>query len=339
MKEIIHISITLQELLEKNSYFEEDIMARYFDVFDRDTQIINAKEELLSQTVDIKLYTYDTKYFNEHYFKYPAPFDTITFNMQTSGFWLFRNGRKIGNPATLATMGFVEQHPSLNIFRAEIHFSPIFDIYFGVQVNKNRYIISEEVKECLEDKITEAMRNQNANSFKAFLTTNFDPVDEFDNDSSSKQLALGLDGLEEDNDTKLKFKHTDTLWQKAQKLCLSERMQAGYTVKDVSKSRVGYDIEAYNEKTGEIQYIEVKSLQRKEAGFEITVEEFAAMEYYEANYYLCLVFIQSDRAEFMYINTRDSKPVFKEIVKVVKHRCNSYDGISYSKTFDELDVL
>lgn len=338
VKEVVHISITLQELLDINSYFEEEIMARYFDVFNREASIINAKKDLLSQSMEIKLYSYDTKYFNERYFKSVAPSDTVTFNMQTSGFWLFRNGRKIGNPATLSTMGFVEQHPSLNIFRAEVHFSPIFDIYFGIQVNKNRYIVSEEVKEFLGHKIAEAMRIQNTASFKTFITTNFDETSEINNEGSSAQLTLGLGepGVDEE-DTRIKFKHTDTLWQKAQKLCLCERELAGYRVKDVSKSRVGYDVEAYNKELGEIQYIEVKSLERKGASFNITVEEFATMQHYVDNYYLCLVLIQNDRAEFKYLNKRDAE--FEEIIKVVGYSCNSYEGVSYSKTFDELDIL
>lgn len=340
VKEVVHISITLQELLEKNSYFEDDIMARYFEVFNRDASIINAKEDLLSQSLEIKLYSYDTKYFNEHYFKSVAPSDAVTFNMQTSGFWLFRNGRKIGNPATLSTMGFVEQHPSLNIFRAEVHFSPIFDIYFGIQVNKNRYIVSEEVKECLEDKIAEAMRYQNTTSFKTFITTNFDETTEFKNGDSSTQLTLGLGEPDADKeDSRIKFKHTDTLWQKAQKLCLCERELAGYTVKDVSKSRVGYDVKAYNQEIGDIQYIEVKSLERSGASFEITVEEYAKLKHYKENYYICLVLILEDSADFIYINNPEENVVFNETIKIVGYSCKNYKGEAFSMTFDELDIL
>ena len=346
VKEVMTFSISLNELLKQNEYFREDIYARYLEVFEKDKSMSDPVKALLNQKMYLKFYSYDTKYFNNRYPEETELDDVITFNLLTSGFWIFRNGRKIGNPANNATMGLSELHPTMNMLRVEVIFNPIFDIYFGIQVNKNRYIISDEIKTCIDLKLKQYMEKYNIKNLKSIFSVDFSG----DGDSvedESEQLGWDFDDEIDDqespkideNSQDFKFKHNDTLWIKAQKLCLSERSKAGYVVKDVSKNKLGYDIEAKNEQTGEVQYIEVKELFRDGSSFNITPREYAKLKYYGENYYICLVIIGDASADFIYLKNPAAYLNFKEVVKVVEYICKTYDGEKFSKSFVELDII
>ena len=221
--------ITLQELFEIDTYYKDDIYAQYYKVF-------NDESVLLSQSVKVNLYSYDTKYFNNTYSK-QNPNDFVKFNLESSGYWIFRNGRKIGNPILLRTI-----HPSLNNFRASIEFNPVFDKYFGIQVNKNRYVLDDTLKEVIDIKISQIIKERRLSKFNDLIS--------FDN-TSNKQKS------NEEGKSK-KIKNNDPMWRRAEKYALRavELELPNFRVIDVSRSNIGYDLKAINSDTFEEIYIE-----------------------------------------------------------------------------------
>lgn len=65
-------------------------------------------------------------------------------NEENQGFYITRNERQI---AAAQTLGLFTRNASLNYFRGEISFPPSLDRYFGIQTNKNRFTLKEELKE------------------------------------------------------------------------------------------------------------------------------------------------------------------------------------------------
>ena len=77
-------------------------------------------------------------------FYYPSP--------SRAGIYLKRVGRYIGQAVGAEIFGKAK-HPSQNLLRGEIEFSPIFDRIFGVQMNKNRNSLDGIIREILEELI------------------------------------------------------------------------------------------------------------------------------------------------------------------------------------------
>lgn len=80
-------------------------------------------------------------YLNEIY--YPAP--------MYSGVYIKRNNRYIGRAQGM--MGIVKNHMSHTKFRAEISFTPAFDEFFTIQVDKNRNDLSKILIDLVQEKI------------------------------------------------------------------------------------------------------------------------------------------------------------------------------------------
>ena len=95
----------------------------------------------------------------------------------------------------------------------------------------------------------------------------------------------------------------------------------GYSVQDVSRMNVGYDIESTTS-SGEKRYIEVKSLTNENAEFTITNNEYTAAHQYGNNYYICLVFDNKP----IYIQNPLNKLAFTKRIRQWEWVCDQYYG-------------
>ena len=339
--QVLKFSITLKELLNRNLSFKDEIYKRYLDIFKKDNGVELAEEALMAQTITVTCYNYETKYFNQIYFKAINPNDAVTFNVQTSGFWLFRNGRKIGNPTSLQTMNLT--HPSLNNFRASIEFNPIFDLYFGIQVNKNRYVLSEEIQQLIDLKIKYFMKMNNLKKFSELL--NQHSFEKMENSQLSFDLVINDIDEESANEGETQgaknhgeFKNNDTLWKRAEKICIKDQKRLGFIAIDVSNNKKGYDIEAYHPITNEERYIEVKCVNKIGGKFEISEKEYIKAHRISDAYYVCVIVIEEEQVNFTYLRNPSRNLVFEEVIKVIAYLCQEYEGESYTLSLDELGI-
>ena len=71
-------------------------------------------------------------------------------NPDNQGFYIIRNKRQIAGGQTLHLF---TRHPQLNYFRGEISFSPVLDEKFGIQTNKSRFSLSDDLRKKLEERV------------------------------------------------------------------------------------------------------------------------------------------------------------------------------------------
>ncbi|MGC7872111.1 ATP-binding protein [Desulfosporosinus sp. SYSU MS00001] len=71
-----------------------------------------------------------------------------------SGFYIKRNKRLIGR----AEKFIIGSHQKFTHFRAEITFSPVFDKFFAVQVNKSRYLVHDIIVNLINEKIIKLLK-------------------------------------------------------------------------------------------------------------------------------------------------------------------------------------
>ncbi len=76
-----------------------------------------------------------------------SPFNIST---DTQGFYIMRHGRQIAGGQTLRLF---TKHPQLNYFRAEISFPPALDKKFGIQTNKSRFSLDDDLREQLRGRL------------------------------------------------------------------------------------------------------------------------------------------------------------------------------------------
>ncbi|MGJ3194710.1 hypothetical protein [Peribacillus frigoritolerans] len=144
--------ITLDEILAKeDSYVKQNITRKYRYLFE-------SEKELLNQKITINMYHLNAGFLipqikSEIAAKFP---DCMLPSLEDSGFYIKRNHRYIGRAAKI--LGVLYDHPSFNYFRVEIAFSPIFDDFFGIQVNKNRYDIKNSLASLIVDGINNAVK-------------------------------------------------------------------------------------------------------------------------------------------------------------------------------------
>ncbi len=142
--------ITLDEIFNKqcDRINEYQIIERYSGAF--------TEQELRDLEISVKLVAINPNFsnpkmkakikkkypeLNEIYF--PAPI--------YSGIYIKRNNRYIGRAQGM--LGIVRNHMSHTKFRGEIHFSPAFDQFFTIQVDKNRNDLSKIIIELIQEKI------------------------------------------------------------------------------------------------------------------------------------------------------------------------------------------
>ena len=76
-----------------------------------------------------------------------SPFNIST---DTQGFYIMRHGRQIAGGQTL---WLFTKHPQLNYFRAEISFPPALDKKFGIQTNKSRFSLDDDLRERFRERL------------------------------------------------------------------------------------------------------------------------------------------------------------------------------------------
>lgn len=116
-----------------------------------------------------------------------------------------------------------------------------------------------------------------------------------------------------------------TKWRSAEQKVGQLENYMGNSVRDVSRMNVGYDIESITEQ-GEKRYIEVKMLNKENAEFTITNNEYTAAHQYGENYYLCLLL----ENKAIYIRNPLNKLVFTKRVRQWEWVCDQYYGTEIS---------
>ncbi|MHB8065135.1 MAG: ATP-binding protein [Ruminiclostridium sp.] len=142
--------ISLNEILNKldDNINNEEIFMKFANVFE-------SKEEMLSETIKIKLVAININFTNAKdkiIIKYPNLDDIYFPSLGKSGFYIKRNKRYIGK--TLGIFDLVS-HGSCSRFRGEISFNPIFDEFFKIQINKNRNTLSKTLISLIKERIEE----------------------------------------------------------------------------------------------------------------------------------------------------------------------------------------
>jgi hypothetical protein len=90
--------------------------------------------------IDIKISKLPVKTITEKKLQRKEPFNISPDNQ---GFYLMRHGRQIAGGQTLHLFA---RHPTLNYFRGEINFEPCLDSKFGIQTNKSRFSLDEDLR-------------------------------------------------------------------------------------------------------------------------------------------------------------------------------------------------
>lgn len=140
--------ISLNDIINQlNDYSKLEILYKKYG------HLYNDKNDLLNEYIEINLYILspnftrkkqDINYYIKHNYLYPSVY--------FSGLFVKRNNIYIGNTAKI--MEIFNNHPSFNTLRGEISFCPIFDEFFSIQVNKNKYQLSNVleflIKKCIE---------------------------------------------------------------------------------------------------------------------------------------------------------------------------------------------
>ncbi|UXH46440.1 hypothetical protein N5C46_10475 [Rossellomorea vietnamensis] len=146
-KLIDRIEITLKDILKmEDSYVKESIKRKYRAFFESD-------DAFLSQKIIINMYHLNAAFLIASV-KSKVNRDLpgcMLPSIEDSGFYIKRNHRYIGRAAKILGV----DHPSLNYLRFEMAFSPIFDDFLGIQVNKNRYDLKHSLASLIKDRINE----------------------------------------------------------------------------------------------------------------------------------------------------------------------------------------
>ncbi|WP_161605911.1 ATP-binding protein [Haloferax mucosum] len=81
--------------------------------------------------------------------------DKLEIGQQKQGFYIVRENREIGSALSLSLF---TKHNDLNYFRARIHFPSELDHLFGVQTNKSRFSLDNELRSQLEEALAPQFR-------------------------------------------------------------------------------------------------------------------------------------------------------------------------------------
>lgn len=113
-------------------------------------------------------------------------------------------------------------------------------------------------------------------------------------------------------------------WRSAEQQCIQLEEYFGNKAKDVSKQNVGYDIESVTP-TGEVRYIEVKSISKGEE-FTITNNEYTSAHQYGSCYYICLIFQDELNLNVTYIKNPLNSAQFEKRIRQWEWLCTGYSG-------------
>lgn len=295
-KHIATLKITLKQLLEFGDQFEEEILGKYLSLYSQ-TFGDKALDLLMNESIEIECYGLAKEYINSQ--KNINWKDYVICNSETSGFWLFRNGRRIDNPLPILPIKL--SHPSFNGFRAAITFSPIFDDFFGIQTNKNRAIISTEFKNALTTLFAQYEERNGMDILEVAKSYKFDRLIE--------QQKLWEDETYKFNINKLKGLKD---WRKAELIARFYFEQRGYTVKDVTDRQVGYDL--YVEKEVNFKkYVDIKFDKNGDGSFTLTDNEYLLASQQRESYIICIVTFNKKSAIIRLVENPIENIKFKEV--------------------------
>lgn len=174
---LIHsFEISLNELLK----VEEDEIIRQLILNDF-KHLYENEDELLNQCISVKMYHLDLGLRSGEKRRLAAQETNVLLPTSIdSGFYIKRNLRYIGTAAKI--LNICSGHNTFNYFRAEISFNPIFDIFFGIQINKNKYDIKSSLGALIIEKINAKVGNlysylDNLRKNGQGLTVNTVPID------------------------------------------------------------------------------------------------------------------------------------------------------------------
>jgi hypothetical protein len=151
--------ITLSDLIneDKDEIKKAELVAKFKHLF--------SEEKLLEQCIVVSVFLLNEKFKNINIDNPLVLEPSALF----SGIYIKRNKRYIGHVAKID--GISTSHPQYNYFRAEILFSPIFDSFLRIQVNKNRYDITSSLYRLLEKELKRKAREERKRSIKGLLLT------------------------------------------------------------------------------------------------------------------------------------------------------------------------
>lgn len=299
--ELLSFDIKLKELLKINPFYKEQIYEVYLPLFKNELGS-GAEQELLNEKIKVNFFGYDSKFYNEQFFKVHKC-DKVTFNQESSGAWLYRNNRKIGNPYRLKFMR--SPHNSWNRLRIEIAFNPIFDAYFNINVNKNTGTVGKVIENIIEEKVKSKFRSieKLKNDLSEINYGNMKDSTQIYDDTDEQQMEFDLGEnpsfIEDDEDDDVKVKEH---WQNAEELVRLELIRNGFAVEDKRTSGFGYDFKAIHSISKEIRYVEVKRVKNEGEVFRLTRNEFKQAKEHEEKYYFYLVILWEKSVQFLVFN-------------------------------------
>jgi Domain of unknown function (DUF3883) len=145
------------------------------------------------------------------------------------------------------------------------------------------------------------------------------------NNINSNSFSLSSLSLrQEDNDTPLKQVLSLKKWRGAEQQVLSLLKYQGWTVTDVSRQNVGYDLESISP-DGQQGCIEVKSIDRPGQPFTLTSNEEAVARQKGKNYYLAIVRQTGNYLEVAFIQDPISKINLTRQCRQWVWECSDYD--------------
>lgn len=112
-------------------------------------------------------------------------------NQANQGFYIIRKDREIGKSQTLRIFS---RHNSLNYFRAKIRFPPRLDEKFGVQTNKSRFALSDDLRQDLEEELKPDI-DEIRNEIERLRNQAEKELDQFEGFSRSEKTANKKSGL------------------------------------------------------------------------------------------------------------------------------------------------
>ncbi|MSS13466.1 DUF3883 domain-containing protein [Porcincola intestinalis] len=121
-------------------------------------------------------------------------------------------------------------------------------------------------------------------------------------------------------------------WRNAESKCVSIEESMGNEAYDVSLKNYGYDVESTTP-DGEHRYIEVKSV-KKDFGFSLTNNEYAAAYQYGAQYFVCLLLEDDDKLIARYIQDPLKNARFEKRIKQWEWICLDCNSVTLSFDLD-----
>lgn len=183
----------------------------------------------------------------------------------------------------------------LNIFLKKLSLDNILKLQFPENKAK-KMDVKEHTYNCQLDILDNKEVNIISNSFPTCNKSN-----EPENNLKKSTFSEWLDMVSKDDNKKEELSFlTPKKWRSVEENTLLILNSNGFTLKDVSKQNVGYDLEG-NDPNGNPIYIEIKSLEYYGQKFRMTNNEYAVAQYKTNEYYLALVVLSSNSIEISLI--------------------------------------